>query len=59
MSRPGIAVKATTNPALVAVPVISRAIQGIAINTMEPEITLAMEASCKKTNGVRLRFCAT
>jgi hypothetical protein len=59
MSRPGIAVKATTSPALVAVPVISSAIQGIAINTMEPEMMLVIEASCKKIKGVRLRVCAT
>jgi hypothetical protein len=31
----------------------------MAINTMEPEMMLVIEASCKKINGVRLRFCAT
>jgi hypothetical protein len=56
---PGIAVSATTRPALVAVPVISNAIHGIAIKTMEPEMMLVIDANCKKINGFRLRFCAT
>jgi hypothetical protein len=28
----------------------------MAIKTMEPEMMLVIEASCKKINGVRLRF---
>ena len=55
----GIAVIATTNPALVALPVISSAIQGIAIKVMEPEITEAMDANCMKTKGVSLRCTNT
>jgi hypothetical protein len=55
-SSPGIAVSETTKPAAVEVPVISRAIQGMAMKTIEPEITLVMEASWSKTNGARLRF---
>jgi hypothetical protein len=39
---PGIDVKATSAPALAADPVISRASQGRAIKTLEPEITLVM-----------------
>jgi hypothetical protein len=39
---PGIDVKATSAPALAADPVISRASQGRAIKTMEPEMTLVM-----------------
>jgi hypothetical protein len=31
----------------------------MAINTMEPEMMLVIDASCKKINGVRLRFCET
>jgi hypothetical protein len=31
----------------------------MAIKTMEPEMMLVIEASCKKINGVRLRFCST
>jgi hypothetical protein len=45
--RPGIAVIETTNPAAVEVPVISSAIQGMAIKTIEPEMMLVSEASCK------------
>jgi hypothetical protein len=55
-SSPGIAVKDTTKPAAVEVPVISSAIHGIAIKTIEPEITLVSDASWSKTNGARLRF---
>jgi hypothetical protein len=55
-SKPGIAVRETNNPAAVVVPVSSRAIQGIAINTIEPEITLVNDASCSSTNGAKLRF---
>jgi hypothetical protein len=53
--KPGIAVIETTRPAAVEVPVISRAIQGIAIKTIEPEITAVSDASCKKMNGAILR----
>jgi hypothetical protein len=53
---PGIAVKETTSPAAVEVPVISRAIQGIAIKTIEPEITLVIDASWSNKKGARLRF---
>ena len=52
----GIAVKETTSPAAVEVPVISSAIQGIAINTIEPEMTLVIDEICSKTNGAKLRF---
>jgi hypothetical protein len=55
-SSPGIAVRETTNPAAVEVPVISSAIQGIAINTIEPEMTLVIDAICSNTNGAKLRF---
>jgi hypothetical protein len=54
-SRVGIAVSATTRPALVAVPVSSRAIQGIAINVIDPEMTEATDASWVKTKGASLR----
>jgi hypothetical protein len=54
--KPGIAVRDTTNPAAVEVPVNSRAIQGIAINTIEPEMTLVIDAICSNTNGAKLRF---
>jgi hypothetical protein len=45
IKSPGIAVAASTRPALAAEPVISRAIQGIAIKTIDPEITLEIEAN--------------
>ena len=45
IKSPGIAVAATTNPALAALPVISRAIHGTAMKTIEPEITLATLAN--------------
>ncbi|CAB4618209.1 unannotated protein [freshwater metagenome] len=46
---PGMEVRATSAPALAADPVISRASQGSAIKTIEPEITLVMfESSTNK-----------
>jgi hypothetical protein len=51
-----MAVSDTTRPAAVEVPVISRAIQGIAINTIAPEITLVIEANWSIINGAKLRF---
>jgi hypothetical protein len=51
-----MAVKETTNPAAVEVPVNSRAIHGIAIKTIEPEMTLVIDAICSNTNGAKLRF---
>jgi hypothetical protein len=39
---PGMEVRATSAPALAADPVISRASQGSAIKTIEPEITLVI-----------------
>jgi hypothetical protein len=48
-NTPGMEVMATSAPALAADPVISRASQGRAIKTMEPEITLVMlESSTKR-----------
>jgi hypothetical protein len=55
-NNPGIAVSDTTRPAAVEVPVISRAIQGIAIKTIAPEITLVIEANWSRINGAKLRF---
>jgi hypothetical protein len=43
-----MAVSATTAPAIAAEPVISRANQGSAIKTIEPEITLVMLDSSTK-----------
>ena len=59
MSSAGIAVVATTNPAAPAEPVSSRASQGMAIKTMEPEMTLVIDANCSKTNGASLRCTFT
>jgi hypothetical protein len=53
--RVGIAVRATTSPALLAVPVSSRAIHGIAMNVIDPEMTEATDASWVKTKGASLR----
>ncbi|CAB4566799.1 unannotated protein [freshwater metagenome] len=47
-NNPGIAVSATTAPAIAADPVISRANQGSAIKTMEPAITLVILDSSTK-----------
>ena len=47
-NSPGIAVRATTAPAIAAEPVISRASHGSAINTMDPAITLVMLDSSTK-----------
>ena len=55
-NSPGIAVSDTTRPAAVEVPVISRAIHGIAIKTIAPEITLVIEANWSRINGAKLRF---
>jgi hypothetical protein len=45
---PGIEVRATNAPALAADPVISRASQGRAMKTIEPEITLVIFDSSTK-----------
>jgi hypothetical protein len=47
-NTPGMEVMATSAPALAADPVISRASQGRAIKTIEPEITLVMLDSSTK-----------
>jgi hypothetical protein len=59
MKRVGIAVIATTRPALVALPVSSRAIQGMAINTIDPDTTDDIDASWVKTKGAILRCTYT
>jgi hypothetical protein len=48
-NRPGIAVRVMTRPELAAEPVISRASQGIKMNTIEPEMMLVREASSVRT----------
>jgi hypothetical protein len=47
-NNPGIAVSATTAPAIAAEPVISRANHGRAIKTIDPAITLVMLDSSTK-----------
>ena len=57
--RPGIAVRATTKPADAAEPLISSAIHGMAINTIEPEVMLVSDASWVRTKGATLRCTFT
>jgi hypothetical protein len=47
-NKPGIAVRATTAPAIAAESVISRASQGRAMKTIDPAITLVMLDSSTK-----------
>ena len=53
--RPGIPVIATTKPAVAAEPTSSSAIQGMAINTIDPEITLVMDANWVRMKGAKVR----
>ena len=59
ISNAGIAVIATTKPAVPAEPVSSSATQGKEMNTIDPEMTLVSDASCRKTNGATLRCTYT
>jgi hypothetical protein len=46
---------ATTKPAVAAEPTSSSAIQGMAINTIDPEITLVMDANWVRMKGAKVR----
>ena len=57
--KPGIAVSATTKPADAAEPLISSAIHGMAINTIDPAVTLVKDASWVRTKGATFRCTFT